>query len=144
MKIAVIGEEDFVRGFEGIGFSVFPIEDSKRATEILKEISSKDFPIIYITETIAKEIEENIEEISKGEVQETPILIHKIMVPPRIKGEIIEIKKGKFTVEEPIAQIRSTVNGKRLTVCMLQRWPVRRPREYKEKFPTDSILVTGT
>ena len=78
-----------------------------------------------------------------GTVQETTLVIHKIMVPPGIEGEIIKISEGEYTVEEPIAEIESTVGSKRLTVTMLQRWPVRSPRPYKEKLPPDEPLVTG-
>ncbi|HCJ66487.1 MAG TPA: V-type ATP synthase subunit A, partial [Elusimicrobia bacterium] len=66
-----------------------------------------------------------------------------IMVPPGIAGEISKISEGEFTVEEPIAEIKLTDNGKRLTVTMLQKWPVRIPRPYKEKLPPDEPLITG-
>lgn len=78
-----------------------------------------------------------------GMVQETTLVVHKIMVPPGIEGEITKISEGEFTVEEPMAEIHSTVNGQRLTVTLLQRWPVRIPRPYKEKLPPDEPLVTG-
>jgi len=78
-----------------------------------------------------------------GGVQETTLVIHKIMVPLGIEGEIVKISEGEFTVDEPIAEIRSTVNGQRFTVTMLQKWPVRLPRPYKEKLPPNEPLITG-
>lgn len=42
-----------------------------------------------------------------GEVEETPLLKHKIMVPVDTAGKIVEIKKGKFVVEETIAKIQT-------------------------------------
>ena len=85
-----------------------------------------------------------------GTVQETTLVVHKIMLPPDIQGEITKISEGEFTVEEPVAEIRSSLNahlparqGQRLTVTMLQKWPVRIPRPYKEKLPPDELLVTG-
>lgn len=88
-----------------------------------------------------------------GVVQETTLVVHKIMVPYGIAGEITKINQGEFTVEEAIAEIRSTVpsaraqgegNGQGSTVItMLQKWPVRLPRPYKEKLPPDEPLVTG-
>lgn len=88
-----------------------------------------------------------------GVVQETALVVHKIMVPYGIAGEITKINQGEFTVEEAIAEIRSTApsaraqgegNGQGSTVItMLQKWPVRLPRPYKEKLPPDEPLVTG-
>ncbi len=72
-----------------------------------------------------------------GEVQETPLVSHKIMVPPGIEGVIDEIKEGKFTVEDVIC----VVSGKGLK--MYQRWPVRLPRPYKEKLPPSTPMYTG-
>lgn len=77
-----------------------------------------------------------------GTVQETTLIVHKIMVPPGIEGEIVKISEGEFTVEEPIATIK-TANGEQSIVTMLQRWPVRIPRPCKEKLPPDEPLVTG-
>lgn len=82
-----------------------------------------------------------------GTVQETPLIVHKIMVPPGIEGVVEEIKEDDFTVEETIAKIREMSVGagdKRITaLTMLQRWPVRKQRPYKEKFPPDEPLSTG-
>ena len=76
-----------------------------------------------------------------GEVQETPLIVHKIMVPPGLKGEITEIKKGSFTVEEEIGKLK-TENGV-ISLCMLQKWPVRVKRPFKKRLPPDTPLVTG-
>jgi V/A-type H+-transporting ATPase subunit A len=72
-----------------------------------------------------------------GTVQEGPIINHRILVPQGIDGKIKDIFEGNFTVEECIA----TVNG--TDIHMLQRWPVRKGRPYKEKLPPASPLVTG-
>jgi len=72
-----------------------------------------------------------------GEVQEGPLVKHRILVPYGVEGELKEIHEGKFTVEESIA----TVNG--TEIPMLQRWPVRKGRPYKDKLPPSSPLVTG-
>ncbi|MCD6408280.1 hypothetical protein J7L87_04430, partial [bacterium] len=76
-----------------------------------------------------------------GEVQETPLLLHKIMVPPGIKGEIVEIKEGLFTVEDEIAKVK-TEKGE-IPIKMLQKWPVRVPRPVKRRESPDTPLVTG-
>jgi len=79
-----------------------------------------------------------------GEVEETTIITHKIMVPPEIEGEVVEIHEGEFTVEEIIARIRPPASRSIISLSMLQRWPVRRQRPYKEKLPPDIPLFTGT
>jgi len=77
-----------------------------------------------------------------GEVQETTLVKHKIMVPPGISGEIVEIKEGLFTVEDTVARIKSP-DGKVVDIIMMQKWPVRKPRPYKEKLLPDIPMVTG-
>ena len=72
-----------------------------------------------------------------GEVKETDAVIHKIMVPYGFEGKVSDLRKGSFTVEEDIAKI----SGK--GVCMLQRWPVRKGRPYKDKMPPSVPLPTG-
>lgn len=76
-----------------------------------------------------------------GEVQETSVILHKIMVPPDISGEIIEIKSGEFTIIDAIALI-NTKDGQR-EVSMLQKWPVRMGRPYREKLSPNIPLGTG-
>ncbi len=73
-----------------------------------------------------------------GEVQETNI-VHRILVPPEMKGgRISEIKKGSFTVDETVCVLE---DGTELT--MLQRWPVRVPRPVARKENPDVPLITG-
>ncbi|MBN2378391.1 V-type ATP synthase subunit A [candidate division WOR-3 bacterium] len=77
-----------------------------------------------------------------GTVAETVIIEHRIMLPPDLEGEIVEIKKGSFTVEEPVAVVKTPEGGK-VPVTMMQRWPVRQPRPYKRKRTPHEILSTG-
>jgi len=79
-----------------------------------------------------------------GEVQETTLITHRIMVPPEVAGEVVEILKGEFNVEETIARIRPPHSRSTVSLSMLQRWPVRRERPYKEKLPPTTPLYTGT
>lgn len=76
-----------------------------------------------------------------GLVQETKTVKHYIMVPPKISGEIKSIKAGEFTVEEAVAVIKSE-NGD-VEIKMMQKWPVRKPRPYREKLPPERPLFTG-
>ncbi|MCX7843051.1 MAG: V-type ATP synthase subunit A [Clostridia bacterium] len=77
-----------------------------------------------------------------GKVQETVVVEHKIMIPFGLSGTIEEIHSGSFTVEEVVAKVRKD-NGDLVDVTMMQKWPVRRGRPYKEKLPPDMPLITG-
>ncbi len=76
-----------------------------------------------------------------GEVQETPLLLHRIMVPPLSGGTIKDIKGGSFTVEEAVATL-TTGNGEE-NLTMMQKWPVRARRPFNGKRAPDTPLVTG-
>ena len=76
-----------------------------------------------------------------GVVQETSVVEHRIMVPAEYEGEITAIKSGSYTLDETVATLK-TANGT-VNLTMLQRWPVRRGRPYKEKIAPDQPMVTG-
>jgi V/A-type H+-transporting ATPase subunit A len=76
-----------------------------------------------------------------GIVPETNLIEHRIMVPAGIKGTVKEIRKGDYTVEEPVAWVEHEGEAKELT--MMQRWPVRKPRPYKQRFDPSGLLTTG-
>ncbi|MEA4956112.1 V-type ATP synthase alpha chain [bioreactor metagenome] len=77
-----------------------------------------------------------------GEVQETSAVLQKILLPPTIEGTVKSIvSSGEFTVIEDIAEIETKDGIKK--VQMLQKWPVRKGRPYKEKLDPDVPLVTG-
>jgi V/A-type H+-transporting ATPase subunit A len=78
-----------------------------------------------------------------GEVPETPLVIHKVMVPPNVEGILEEMApEGEYTVEDVIAKVR-TPDGSIRELTMMQRWPVRRPRPYKTKLDPVEPLLTG-
>lgn len=77
-----------------------------------------------------------------GTVPETVVVIHKIMVPNGIKGKVKEIKaEGDYHVDDVIAIIETEKGDKELT--MIQKWPVRVGRPYKEKIDPNTPLITG-
>ncbi|HIU87560.1 MAG TPA: V-type ATP synthase subunit A [Candidatus Avilachnospira avistercoris] len=76
-----------------------------------------------------------------GTVQETEVVLHKIMVPVGIKGRLKDISEGDFTVTEDVALV-STEKGE-VPIKLMQRWPVRQGRPYKRKLSPDRPLVTG-
>ncbi|MBK5190746.1 MAG: V-type ATP synthase subunit A [Methanosarcinales archaeon] len=76
-----------------------------------------------------------------GEVPETKVIKHKILVPPGISGKILELKAGEFTVNDCIARIQT--DGEDVELTMMQKWPVRKGRSYKEKLDPEVPLLTG-
>ena len=74
-----------------------------------------------------------------GVVKETEIVEHKILSP--YTGKILNIKSGKYTVEDVIGEIE--VEGKKKELKLYQKWFVRKPRPYVEKYPPTLPLVTG-
>jgi V/A-type H+-transporting ATPase subunit A len=72
-----------------------------------------------------------------GTVQETPDIEHRVLTPPDIAGIIQDIHEGSYTVDDVVGH----VNGKPL--ALMQRWPVRMPRPFKQKLMPDIPLITG-
>lgn len=78
-----------------------------------------------------------------GTVQEMPVLVHKVMIPPNLSGRIAQISEGDFTVEDPVATLER--DGKKTYVRLMQEWPIRIPRPFAPsgRLPMDEPLVTG-
>jgi len=76
-----------------------------------------------------------------GEVQETTLVTHRIMVPPNMEGKITEISEGDYTVEDTVAKIKTANVIEDIT--MIQRWPVREPRPVKRNLPPRVPMFTG-
>lgn len=77
-----------------------------------------------------------------GEVQETSLIKHKVMVPPGLSGELVEVKSGDFTVADEVATLK-TADGNE-SIAMLQYWPIRVARPKNEKiFPTEPLRTGG-
>ncbi|MEF9974157.1 MAG: V-type ATP synthase subunit A [Clostridia bacterium] len=77
-----------------------------------------------------------------GTVQETTVVVHKIMVPPKTEGTIEWIADGNAKLEDTICKLR-LANGEVKELSMLQKWPVRRGRPYVEKIAPSEPMVTG-
>ncbi len=77
-----------------------------------------------------------------GEVPETSLIRHKILIPPAVSGRIKWIaKEGDYSLEEKIAVVEK--NGVETNIFMHQRWPVRKERPYKERLSVSEPLITG-
>lgn len=77
-----------------------------------------------------------------GTVQETMVVEQKIMVPPGVSGEVKEIYSGAFTVTETVCVLELS-DGSTKELSLMQKWPVRRGRPYKEKLVPEMPLLTG-
>ena len=77
-----------------------------------------------------------------GTVQETEIVSHKIMAPPGVVGKVKSIQAGSYTVTETVAVIE-TPDGDQVPLTLMQKWPVRRGRPYKQKLSPNMPLITG-
>jgi len=77
-----------------------------------------------------------------GYVQESPLIEHRILVPPTLEGEITEIKAGEFSVDEIVCRVK-TQAGAVAGLSLHQVWPVRRQRPVKERTMPVEPLVTG-
>jgi V/A-type H+-transporting ATPase subunit A len=77
-----------------------------------------------------------------GTVPETPLVEHRVMLPPGLSGELVWIApSGEYTIEDVIARISDA--GEEHAVTMLQQWPIRRPRPYRSRTRPRELLVTG-
>ena len=78
-----------------------------------------------------------------GTVPETAVVLHKIMVPPKMSGTIEKVAaKGEYTIHETMAVLR-TKEGKEVELTMVQKWPVRVGRPYAKKYPPKRPLSSG-
>lgn len=76
-----------------------------------------------------------------GSVQETPVVEHRVMVPPGAGGKVVSIESGPHTVTDVIAVVAR--DGESLELTMMQRWPVRVPRPHVSKFAPREPMTTG-
>jgi V/A-type H+-transporting ATPase subunit A len=78
-----------------------------------------------------------------GVVPETEAIEHQVMVPPDVQGTLTWMApEGEYTIDEPIARLCARDDQER-ELSMLQRWPVRRPRPYRQRAEQQEPLITG-
>ena len=77
-----------------------------------------------------------------GTVQETPAVLHKIMVPPGMSGVIKSVESGDYTVEQTVAVLED-YKGEAHELNLIQRWPVRIPRPYAAKHTPNRPMNSG-
>ena len=77
-----------------------------------------------------------------GEVQETTLISHKIMVPHHISGEVMSIvKEGEYTIIDEIYLLKT--EDKEVKMTMLQKWPVTKSRAFRARLKLQNPLLTG-
>jgi len=75
-------------------------------------------------------------------VQETSMVVHKVMVPPGIKGKVVSaVKSGSYNVSDTLIVLNE--DGKKYELKMYQEWPIRQPRPVAQRMPIEKLLVTG-
>jgi len=77
-----------------------------------------------------------------GEVQETSLFSHKIMVPAGVKGTLEKIAEGDYTVVDTIGVVTGE-EGSKTELKLMQKCPVRNAREVRNRLAPHKILVTG-
>lgn len=118
---------DFSEGFiaEGIGLISIDIEEEWRV-----EFTVKADDVLKAGQFF-------------GEVQETSLIKHRVMIPPGIEGTVTWVKPdGRYTIEEEVLGLRLR-DGREIGVKMAQEWPVRTPRPVRERLILSKPLVTG-
>jgi len=77
-----------------------------------------------------------------GTVRETDLIEHRILVPPRLDGKLVDIvAEGEYTVEDVVARVDT--GGETAEMKMYQKWPVRVGRPYGRRRPHTIPLITG-
>jgi len=76
-----------------------------------------------------------------GTVQETQLILHKILVPPGLRGTLKELKSGKYTVRDRIGSLDTGAGT--VPLSLSHKWVVRVPRPVAQKLPPDIPLITG-
>jgi V/A-type H+-transporting ATPase subunit A len=78
-----------------------------------------------------------------AEVDESSVIVHKIMVPPGREGEVIElVPDGRYSIEHIIAKIKDK-EDKIYEIKLYQEWPIRKARPYEDRLELSEPLVTG-
>ncbi len=105
------------------------------------EVEALDRQHRWAFQPVAKEGEQVIPGDILGTVQETPVVEHRVMVPPGVAGKIRHIEEKQATITDTVALIEGEDGENKVT--MMQRWPVRQARPIAQKLPPETMLVTG-
>jgi V/A-type H+-transporting ATPase subunit A len=81
-----------------------------------------------------------------GSIPESQVIEHRFLLPPGIKGQVVALREGNFTVKESVVTLEMKIDSKiiRHDLALAHRWPVRRPRPVRSRLASLEPLVTGT
>jgi V/A-type H+-transporting ATPase subunit A len=130
--------------YDGIQRPLQAIEDASKSPFIARGIDAPglDRKKKWDFKPVVKEGDKVVEGDVLGEVQETTLITHRIMVPADLEGTVKKIEKGSKTIEEVVAVVEDK-DGKKHEITMLQKWSIRNPRKSKGKKAPKVPLVTG-
>ncbi len=77
-----------------------------------------------------------------GTVQETGVIEHRLMIPPKMSGTVVDMREGDFRVTDRVGKIKLE-DGSIVDLTLMQKWPVRVARPYREKLPPVDPMITG-
>ena len=129
--------------FDGIQRPLMEIE--RISGEFIAEgigLISIDKEKLWDVEMLIKEGDYLTEGMVYAQVQESDLILHKIMVPPGVNGEAKNVaESGQYNIEKTVASV--FVKGKEIELKLYQKWPVRVPRPVFERKPIEKLLITG-
>ncbi len=77
-----------------------------------------------------------------GTVQETGVIEHRLMIPPKMSGTVVDMREGDFRVTDRVGKLKLE-DGSIVDLTLMQKWPVRVARPYREKLPPVDPMITG-
>jgi len=95
-KIGVVGDKDSILAFKALGIDVFPVLDSEEARKVVDTLAAKKYGVIFITEQVAKDLDETIERYNRE-------LIPAIILIPNNQGTLnIGMQRINDNVEKAV------------------------------------------
>lgn len=95
-KIGVVGDKDSILAFKALGIDVFPVLDSDEARKIVDTLAAKKYGVIFITEQVAKDLDETIERYNRE-------LLPAIILIPNNQGTLnIGMQRINDNVEKAV------------------------------------------
>lgn len=130
--------------FDGIERPLSKIAESSGAyIDRGVSVDSLDTTKLWDTHIIVKKGDELFGGSIIAEVPETSAIVHKVMVPPDVSGHVIDVvDDGKYKITDTLITVEQA-NGTKISVTMMQKWPIRIPRPISKRFATHVPLVTG-
>lgn len=95
-KIAVLGDRDSIYGFAALGLSTYPVSNPEEAAKTLKRLADGNYAVIYVTEAVQAQIEE---EIDRYRTANTPAIIP---IPGVLGNTGMGMRNVKTSVEQAV------------------------------------------